>query len=469
MTSTPRVKVKKDAPRNRKEPISPARKAAFEILMAVERSDGHSDDLLRAEGVSNLPPADRNLTTALVLGVLRWQIRLDHQLRSRFDRRETKLDVPVLIALRIGAFQILHMDRIPAHAAINDSVELAKLNGHRFAAGMVNAVLRKIAGATAEPLPEDTVAEIALAEGHPAWMVERWCACYGNDKARAICGSDQVQPPLVIRISDDAVEPELTKSGIRVEVGSILCAARVVSSGDVFSSHAFREGRIRVQDEGSQLVAELAAANLTLRDGRILDACAAPGGKTLILVERNPKAHVVACENSVSRLEQLRQRLDGHRTRIECRFADASALNGEGDFDLALADVPCSGTGTLGRNPEIRHRLRIEDLARQSERQRAILKSVLASLKVGGRAVYSTCSLEMEENDEVIAAVLCERPDVRLISLEATIDSLQRTSVLTDDGARIVRSGLTPAGTLRLLPGLFHTDGFFVALIERSF
>ncbi len=182
---------------------------------------------------------------------------------------------------------------------------------------------------------------------------------------------------------------------------------------------AVREGRARVQDEGSQLIAELAACageNLDRKAKSILDACAAPGGKTLILAERNPEARIVACESSPQRLAALRKRLAAYAGRVECRLADATALQEESAFDLVLADVPCSGTGTLGRNPEIRHRLRLEDLPRQAERQRAILRAALRAVRRGGRVVYSTCSLEPEENEQVVAAVLAENGNARQVS-----------------------------------------------------
>jgi 16S rRNA (cytosine967-C5)-methyltransferase len=429
--------------------------------MAVERGQSHSDDLLRGKAVNVLSAPDRNLATALVLGVLRWQIRLDHQLQVLLKRPNAKLDPEIRIALRLGAFQILHMDRIPARAAIDESVELAKQAGHRFASGMVNAVLRKLS-TTRFDFSEENAAELALAQAHPAWMVERWAGFYGLEAARAICRYGQTQPMLAVRIESPAVEAELAEAGIHLEAGALLTAARTVVSSDVTATPAFLEGRVRLQDEGSQLVAEIAG-----QGSSILDCCAAPGGKTLILAERNPRSRIVACESSAPRLEHLRKRLAGFVDRIECRLADATALTEESAFDLALADVPCSGTGTLGRNPEIRHRLHLEELPRQAERQQAILQAALRAVRPGGRVVYSTCSLEPEENEQVVAAVLKETPNARFISFESRIEALLREGILTPSGAESLHRCLTPEGTLRLLPGAFHTDGFFIAEIER--
>jgi 16S rRNA (cytosine967-C5)-methyltransferase len=447
--------------------ISPARKAAFRILLAVERGRAHAGDLLRADEVSALAPADRNLTTTLVLGVLRWQIWLDAQIRPRLKRPNAKLDPEVLVALRLGVFQLHFLDRVPARAAIDESVELAKQSGHRFAAGMVNAVLRNAAAAQSR-LSDERGGGSAPVEAHPAWLVERWTSMYGTEATQAICRYGQSQPRTTVRLADSFVEEELREAGIELAPGELLTAARTVVSGDVTATAAFREGRARVQDEGSQLIAELAACtDLVQGKEKILDACAAPGGKTLILAERDPHARIVACEASPKRLADLRKRLAAQADRVECRLADAAALKEDSVFDLALADVPCSGTGTLGRNPEIRHRLQPEDLPRLAERQRAILRAALRAVRPGGRVIYSTCSLEPEENEQVVAAVLAENPHLHQFSLAPAIEALRRNGILVPEGADRLQECLKPEGALRLLPGAMPTDGFFAALIER--
>ncbi len=448
--------------------VSAARKQAFEILMAVERGQAHSDALLRARGVNALEAADRNLTTALVLGVLRWQLALDEAVRGLLARPNAKLDDEVRVALRLGALQLMRMDRIPARAAIDESVELVKQAGHRFAAGMVNAVLRKLAAQGHEELPEATAEEVARKYAHPLWMVERWARFYGLEAARAICAHGQKQPALAVRLRDEATVRQLEDAGVRLEPGALLTAARRVAAGDVTATAAYREGRARVQDEGSQLVAELAgAASARAGQAAILDCCAAPGGKTLILAERNPEARIVACEASEARLKQLRERLEAPGARVECRLADAAALTDEAAYDLVLADVPCSGTGTLGRNPEIRHRLRVEDLAQQAERQQSILRAALRAARPGARVVYSTCSLEPEENEQVVNAVLAGREDVRVAPVRERAEDLVARGIVREEAEQALRRCETQEGFLCLLPNAFDTDGFFVAVLER--
>ncbi len=451
--------------------ISAARKVAFRILLAVERGKAHADDLLRDKDVNALSPADRNLATTLVMGVLRWQIWLDAQIRPLLKRPNAKLDPEVLIALRLGAFQLQFLDRVPAHSAIDESVELTKQAGHRFAAGMVNAVLRFVAQSSTawRRVLDESIGKLAV-QAHPAWLVERWAAAYGEQTAQAICRHGQSQARTTLRISDAGAEAELLKAGVEIKPGEMLTAARTVVSSDVTATAAFYEGRVRVQDEGSQLIAELAArvaTDLVQNQKKILDACAAPGGKTLILAERLPQAQIVACEASSQRHAELCKRVADFGDRVECRLADVTELEDDSVYDLALADVPCSGTGTLGRNPEIRHRLQLEDLPRLAERQRAILRAVLRSVRPGGRVVYSTCSLEPEENEQVVAAVLAENPNARQISLAAIVEELRRDRILRAEGVESLQKCLAPEGALRLLPGATSTDGFFVALFER--
>jgi len=457
--------------------LSPAREAAFRILLQVEKGQAHSDDLLRARFVSRMMPVDRNLTTALVLGTLRWQIALDREVKQYLAKPNAKLDTEVRIALRLGALQLLRMERIPAHAAIAECVELVKRAGHSFAARMVNAVLRKLAQAQADALPAHnhseqekteavTPTDLAHAFAHPAWLVERWVRQYGPAQTQAICAHGQQQAALHVRMVHPDVAEQLRGEGIQLAPAELLADARTLIAGDLVRTNAFHAVQVRLQDEGSQLVAELAAACAPAGTQKICDSCAAPGGKTLILAERHNKAQITACELSAPRAEELAKRLAPLAPRVHCRACDASTLAAGEAFDLILVDAPCSGTGTMGRNPEIRHRLQPEEFARQAERQYAILAAALGAVRVGGRVLYSTCSLEPEENEDVVARALAAQHNVRQISLAAAIDTLDARGLLTEGTAHTLQAAFTPEGALRLLPGSSPTDGFFMALFE---
>jgi 16S rRNA (cytosine967-C5)-methyltransferase len=458
--------------KSRMPAVSPARRAAFDVLMAVERGSGHSDDLLRGKAVSDLQQADRNLATALVLGVLRWQLLLDGKIRPLLKRPAARLDAEVQNALRLGAFQLLFLDRIPARAAIDESVELAKRAGNRFAAGMVNAVLRGLAREIeAGGFEGQAATRQNFAAAHPAWMVDRWTRFFGAEAAYKICWHGQQPPRPALRLMNSRAEDELAAARVRLEPGQLLKSARIVTSGDVTATDAVRAGRARLQDEGSQLIGEIAASASEFAERkaeRIVDLCAAPGGKTLILAETIPQARIVACEASPTRLATLRERLAVYGHPVECRLTDAAAFDEEAAFDMALADVPCSGTGTLGRNPEIRHRLSEDDLARQAERQRAILCAALRAVRPGGRVVSSTCSLEPEENEQVVRAALAENAKARVIPIATCIDALERRGAFAAGAAERLRASVAPMGALQLMPGESGHDSFFVAILENT-
>jgi 16S rRNA (cytosine967-C5)-methyltransferase len=410
--------------------VSPARLVAFEILTLVGAGKGHSDELLHSARVDALSPEDRNLTTTLVMGVLRWQIALDARARGLLQRPEQRLAEPVAIALRIGAFQLLHLDRIPAHAALSESVELCRAAGQPHATGMVNAVLRKLAAAQKPGVRVfESVAAFAERLGHPQWMMERWVAAYGREAALKICEADQQEP---------------------VE-------------GRMFAESG---GSLPHMDDGSRLVAELAAAAMPDAK-RVWDCCAAPGGKTLILARRLGSAAVVASDVSEKRLAQTEARLQryAYAERVQCLVADAiDARDVDGEFDLILCDVPCSGTGTLAGNPEIRHRLKPEEFARQADRQRAILTGALARLAPGGRLVYSTCSLEREECERVVEAVI-DGTVLQRVPVEGLVEELAEQSILLSG---VELSSAVHDGCLRTLPGVHNCDGFFATVLERK-
>lgn len=438
--------------------IAPARQVAYRILHEVASTDAHSDELLRTPEVDALSPPDRNLTTMLVLGTLRWQLALDTRIRALLARPETQLGVEAATALRLGAFQLLHLDRVPAHAVINDSVELLKQTQERNAAGMVNAILRKLAVLPREPIPAkfNSPKEIAAAFAHPAWMVGRWARRYGVAAAEAICRWDQEPAGVTLRIEPAEPDPAGSEWG----PGAFLTQARRVVRNSAAPAHA------RMQDEASQLVAEIAAAAAP-ESARVLDTCAAPGGKTAILAERLPNAAITAVDVSRKRLDAMRTQPGLTSANLQFEVSDAARLQLQPGYGLILCDVPCSGTGTMGRNPEIRWRVEEANLARQQRRQKMILRAALAGLAPQGSLVYSTCSLEKEENEAVIAGVLQAVQGFQLVPVAGILDRLAASGAVTADGRERLRTA-TDGDFLRTIPGLHPCDGFFAAVLERA-
>jgi 16S rRNA (cytosine967-C5)-methyltransferase len=448
--------------------ISPARSAAFDILIRVERESSYAAELLHSRTYDRLSLVDHSLATELVMGVLRWRSLLDSQIAESSAQPLSKLDLEVLTALRLAIYQLRWLDRIPARAAINESVELVKRARKRSAAPFVNAVLRKLAtSGSGRPLSQSRSApeDIAASSAHPRWLVERWIQEYGLDLVRRICEYDQSVPVNTIRIRHLEAEDQIKAEEIELAPGDLLSSARRVLRGDITKSAAFRAGLCAIQDEASQLVAALVGTG-----ANILDCCAAPGGKTAAIADRNSGAAIVAVELHPHRARLLRKLLTAHPSaadapprHIQVIAADARNLPFATNFDRVLADVPCSGTGTLARNPEIKWRLTPEDLADLQLRQVAILDSAMAQVAERGRLIYSTCSLEKEENEDVVEISLAKNPTFRIVDCRTQLEQLQQ------DGELIWQdlSSLTRGPYLRTLPGIQPCDGFFAAILEK--
>jgi 16S rRNA (cytosine967-C5)-methyltransferase len=459
--------------RDSRPAVSPARAAAFDILLRVERESSYAAELLHSRTYDRLTVVDHSLATELVMGVLRWRSLLDSQIAESSAQPLSKLDPEILTALRLAVYQ-LRLSRIPARAAINESVELVKRARKRSAAPFVNAVLRKLAAGVGNSLPpaitDASVGALAASSAHPLWLVERWTRAYGFDSAFRICQHDQSIPVTAIRLRRPEVEEQIKAEGIELGPGAFLASARRVQHGDITSTAAFRAGLCVIQDEGSQLVAALVGHGV-----RVLDCCAAPGGKTSAIADRNPDAEVTAVDLHPHRARLLRRLLSAHDPgthdlgtgaqgrHIRVIAADARSLPFAGNFDRILADVPCSGTGTLARNPEIKWRLTPQDLADLQSRQSAILRSAMAHVAAGGRLIYSTCSLEKEENEDVIEHLLGEDSSFRVLDCRPELDRLQQQDELIWPDP----SSLTRGPYLRTLPGIHPCDGFFAAILEK--
>ena len=447
--------------------ISPARTTAFDILLQVEKEDAYASELLHSSQYAELSPEDHGLATQIVMGVLRWRSQLDSGIAPFSKWPLAKLDAEVLTALRMGAYQLTRLERVPAHAAVHESVELVKRSRRTSAAGLVNALLRKVggtakqsaSGSESNPQKAQDAASIAAHYAHPEWLVARWLANFGAETTRAICTENQRVPATTIRIRDGAVDSspfDLVGENIQLSPGSLLATARRVESGDITKAKAFRNGRIAIQDEASQLVALLAG-----QGSRILDACAAPGGKTMILAERNPQATIVAVDLHAHRTRLLAERVQAPNVTIVT--ADLRSLPVGEHFDRILVDAPCTGTGTLGRHPEIKWRLRADDIAQLQALQISLLQAALQHVAPGGTLLYSTCSLEPEECEHVVEKVLGFWANFELCSIQENLMQLQNNNILMTPNTE----RLTQGSYLRTFPGVHPCDGFFAALLRR--
>lgn len=389
--------------------ISPARLAAFRILQQVE-TGAFSSVLLAAEE-PHLQPVDRALCHELVLGVLRRQLFLDRIVEHFSKRRVESLDPPVRIALRLGLYQLRFLTRIPNSAAVNESVSLVRVARLSSATAFVNALLRRaVREREYNPAADvtDPLERIAVQASHPAWLIERWAKLFGVEDTEAFARANNTVPPVAFRVvhtrADDAeVLAKLRDAGATLEASQIVDGAWRVTGAIAIVRELSAAGEIYLQDEASQLVAR--AMDVKPRE-RVLDLCAAPGGKTTLMADRaDDQAFIIAGDRSATRLATVVATTRLHQLKsIMPTVLDATKPLpfARASFDHVLVDAPCSGTGTLRTNPEIRWRLAPSDFASLADQQKQIVSRAVHVLKPGGRLVYSTCSVELEENEEVI-------------------------------------------------------------------
>ena len=458
-------------------PISQARTVAFDVLLRVAKQNAYADDVLRAELDDSVKTEDAGLATELALGVLRWQRLLDFVIDRNLKKPANIADVEVRIALRLGMYQLLFLDRVPARAAVHESVELVKRARKRSAANLVNAILRKSAkehllgNSSAEAVamvfpPDLPLADrIGIQYSHPTWMVERWLQIFGEERTRSLVQANNRVPTLSGYVFEpqrcDEATLSLQRTGCRVLPGRLLRNAWVFEGGNPAANEAVRCGWVALQDEASQAVACLLAAD---PGNSVLDLCAAPGGKTLLLARAaGAQAHVIAADLHEHRARAMRERFERSGVRnVETLVLDGTLpLPFERPFERILVDVPCSGTGTLARHPEIRWKLRAEDLGDLHDRQARLLRNALPHLATGGRLVYSTCSLEPEENEYVVREVLgAFGGTFQLADPRGAIENILQQSVRPE-------SVVCAEGFFRTFPPDHGTDGFFGAVIER--
>jgi 16S rRNA (cytosine967-C5)-methyltransferase len=388
---------------------TPARRLAISVLARVAREEGTLAEILAAEEVERLDPRERAFLHELVLGILRRRGWLDHVLEGLVTRSLGRTPPAIRDALRLGAYQLLYL-RVPAHAAVSESVALARHAEPRGGGpAFVNAVLRRLQreGPPAEPDPDiDPFGWLTTAGSLPGWLAERWIARLGPGEALARARALLEPPPAAFRFNPRIADASARAAAAGLEV-------RPTNVPDAWQATAgplaglADEGLLYPQDVGSQLVAQLAVL-----PGTILDACAAPGGKALLVADRLASSgRVVAAESSPRRrrtLVDLCARWGA--TNVAVVGADALRPPFRCVFDAVLVDAPCSGLGTLARRPDIRWRLRPRDVDRHARRQASMLEALSTLVRVGGRLVYATCSVEDEENEGVLRPFLESHP-----------------------------------------------------------
>lgn len=438
---------------------------AWQVLRRVE-GGAHADVLLgRALSDADLSPADRALAVRLVYGTLAWQLYLDHLLAGFSHRPLAELDPAILVLLRMALFQICFLDRVPAFAAVDTAVQLAKRHQHGAATGLVNAVLRRAAqGWKGVPLPareRDLAGYLSVRYSHPRWIVEAWLNQFGPEETEQLLLANNEPCPTALRVNRLRTSREhllqlLQESGASAQAGIYSPDAVIVSGVDPVSHPLHAEGLYSIQGEAAQLVSYLVAPK---PDEAILDVCAAPGGKTTHLAElMSNRGRVVAVDSNSRGIDHLRR--ECHRLGIaivETHVADARtwAPPKQQSFDRVLLDAPCSGLGTLRQHPEIRWRRTPESVRSLSQLQRELLEQAASWVRPGGLLVYATCTLLRQENEEVVDDFLARRRDFSLIAPGDEIPPFART--LLDE-----------RGTFRTSPHRQGLDGFFAVRLRRS-
>ncbi len=433
--------------------VSPSRLAAFEALWRVGAEDAYASNLLASARYDHLSREDRALAQELSFGVLRWQIQLDFLIERYAQRKLDKLDQEVVIALRLGLYQLKFLSRIPPHAAINESVNLVKDRGKRSAAAFVNAVLRRAEREQSFDLNQaikDPLQRLSVETAHPAWLLARWIKRFGEDEVRTMAMANNSVPRPAFRFnprmkSEAETRAWLNERNVAIQPSSLTPGAFIVESGSLSAqSEPVREGWIYLQDEASQLVAHLAAGGVLksqIPNPKLLDLCAAPGGKTTLLASLLPgNALIVASDLHLHRLRTMKEL----SARLGVNQINLIQLDATRDFpfdeafDLALLDAPCSGLGTLQRHPEIKLRMNEARINLLAALQMKMIENAARSLRAGGLLVYSVCSTEPEEGEEVIAWFRSQHPEFRDLTRERLVElGLDPAPLLTSSfGAR---------------------------------
>lgn len=433
---------------------------AVKILSRVEQSDAYLDRLLEYElGLSGMSDRDRRLLTELSTGVLRWQARLDWVLSGFYRGEYARALTVVRNSLRVALYQIMHLDRIPHSAAVNESVRIVKrLKGNRSAGivnGVLRAIIRRLDDITWPSRDQDETRYLSIMLSHPAWMVRRWIHQFGAVQTEALLRANNERAPIVIRpnpmrTTSERLRTTLVDHGIRVHPGRLAPDALVLDgSGSIAVLQSFRNGHFTVQDEGAILASRLTGAQPGMT---VIDLCSAPGGKTSAIAEMmRGSGRVIAVDLYESRLERVAEnaRRLGFGDMIEQVCGDARSIELP-PADVVLVDAPCSGLGTLSRKPDIKWKRQHEDLMAMTRLADAILENGARMVRPGGALVYTTCSIDPEENDDVVARFVTEHPEFAFTNSQG-----------------VVPTEAIDGPFLRTLPHRHGIDGAFGAVMRR--
>ncbi|GAB1342439.1 16S rRNA (cytosine(967)-C(5))-methyltransferase RsmB [Gemmatimonas sp.] len=432
--------------------VTESRTAA--ALVLADLRSGLLLDLAFERRTTSLDARDRRWVQELVWGTLRTRARLDAILAERVRGGIAKLDVDVADVLRVGVYQLLHMDSVPPYAAIGQTVQLIKQRHGIGASKLANAVLRRVdreRDTVEPPVPADAHDALAQAHSHPRWVVQRWAERWGLEGAEALLAANNQPAGIVVRpygMEREPLEGMLQDAGVDThEVPLVPDSLRLSGSVALTELGAFKQGAFYVQDPAATLVAMYAHVPT---GGTVADLCAAPGGKALELSRR--AAMVLAADRHPARVERMRQgfaRLNAHALHIVAADATQPPI---APVDAVLVDVPCTGTGTFRRHPDARWRLRVSDFAVLGALQKKILRAAATVVKPGGVLVYSTCSLELEENDDQVRTFLADHPEF----------------TLEPPPAGVVPAAVLDHGYLRVLPHIHGFDGAFAARLRRA-
>lgn len=464
--------------------VSPARRAAFEVLWRVATEEAFASNLLASARYDQLSREDHGLLQELTLGVLRWQAQLDFLIERYARRKLNKLDLEVVLALRLGLYQLKFLSRIPAHAALNEAVNLVKEQKRQSAAPFANAVLRAAQRESEldfAQLISDPLTRLSVETSHPLWLLKRWQARFGEPETRALALANNAAPRVafrcnVQRASEAQTLDWLAAHEIKARASVLAPHAFVIESGSLSAqSPPVREHWVYLQDEASQLVAHLLAATAsgsspgssiaaevatpTQQQLKLLDVCAAPGSKTTLLASLLPSnACIIAADLHAHRLRTL-QELSSHTgiTNLQLIQLDATRpLPFAESFDLVLLDAPCSGLGTLQRHPEIKWRVSKTKIAELAELQTQLLAQAAQQVRPGGLLAYSVCSTEPEEGEEIVAAFRQTHTEFRDVTRERLLELGIEPAPL-----------LTPTFGARTFPHRQNAEGFFVSLLWK--